>query len=105
MLVIDRNDGRGISFPGGLAWPWENSEACARREVSEETGLEVTSAVQLFEYHSTAEIPVRVTVFAMEIAGELKDSWEGAPVWLPLSEIQARLLPSQKEIPERLQRG
>ncbi len=26
VLVIDRSDGRGLSFPGGLAMPWETAE-------------------------------------------------------------------------------
>jgi 8-oxo-dGTP pyrophosphatase MutT (NUDIX family) len=102
VLVIDRNDGRGLSFPGGVAWPWETSEACLRREVSEETGLRVKSAAQMFEYHSTADVPVKICVFEIETEGELEDSWEGSPVWMALSEIRPRLLPSQKPIVDRL---
>ena len=102
VLVIARNDGRGLSFPGGFAWPWETSEACIRREVSEETGLRVKSAARLFEYHSSADVPVNICVFEIETEGGLNDSWEGSPVWLPLVEIRPRLLPSQKPIADRL---
>ncbi len=101
-LVIDRSDGRGLSFPGGLAMPWETAEEAMRREVSEETGLQVKHSTQLFEYSSSADIPVMLTVFAVEADGDPKDSWEGSPVWLPLTDIQPRLLPSQKEIPDHL---
>ncbi|MGB7130799.1 MAG: hypothetical protein WBD59_08320, partial [Candidatus Sulfotelmatobacter sp.] len=58
--------------------------------------------VQLFEYFNSADIPVVITAFAVEADGDPRDSWEGSSVWLPLTEIQPRLLPSQKEIPDRL---
>jgi ADP-ribose pyrophosphatase YjhB (NUDIX family) len=102
VLVIDRSDGRGLSFPGGFDWPWESPEASVRREVTEETGLRVTRAAQLFEYHSSADVPVVLCVFAIEAEGELRDSWEGSAVWLPMTEIRPRLLPSQKPIVDRL---
>lgn len=102
VLVIDRSDGRGLSFPGGLAMPWETAENAMKREVAEETGLRVKRSLQLFEYCSSADVPVVITAFAVEADGDPKDSWEGSAVWLPLTDIRHRLLPSQKEIPERL---
>jgi len=102
VLVIDRSDGQGLSFPGGLAMPWETSEQAMKREVSEETGLAVKHSAQLFEYRSSADVPVIIAVFAVEAEGELKDSWEGSPIWLPFADIRRRLLPSQKEIVDRL---
>jgi 8-oxo-dGTP pyrophosphatase MutT (NUDIX family) len=102
VLVIDRSDGRGLSFPGGLAMPWETAEQAMKREVSEETGLAVKQSVQLFEYRNSADVPVELTVFAVEAEGELRDSWEGSPCWLPFTEIRQHLLPSQREIVDRL---
>jgi 8-oxo-dGTP pyrophosphatase MutT (NUDIX family) len=102
VLVIDRSDGRGLSFPGGLATPWETAERAMRREVSEETGLQVKRSTPLFEYRNSTEVPVILAVFAAEAEGELKDSWEGSPRWLPFTDIRAHLLPSQKEIVDRL---
>jgi 8-oxo-dGTP pyrophosphatase MutT (NUDIX family) len=102
VLVIDRSDGRGLSFPGGLAMPWETAESAMKREVAEETGLQIKRAVQLFEYPNSADIPVLLTVFAADAEGDTKDSWEGSPLWLPLADIRQRLLPSQKQIPDRL---
>ena len=102
VLVIDRSDGRGVSFPGGLAMPWETAEQAMKREVSEETGLRVEHSTQLFEYRSSADVPVALAVFAVEAAGELKGSWEGSPCWLPLTDIRPRLLRSQREIVDRL---
>lgn len=102
MLVIDRSDGRGLSFPGGFDWPWETSEASVRREVREETGLQVKAAAQIFQYRSSADVPIKLSVFEIEAEGELKDSWEGCPRWMPLGEIRERLLPSQEAVVERL---
>jgi len=73
-----------------------------KREFLEETGLAVTNSSLLFEYRSSADVPVVLTVFAVEAEGELKDSWEGSPRWMPFTDIRPRLLPSQREIVDRL---
>lgn len=54
LLVVDRSDGRGFSFPGGLAFPWETAEQAMRREVLEETGLKIEKSCLLFEYRTSA---------------------------------------------------
>jgi len=105
VLVIDRSDGRGLSFPGGLTMPWETAEHAMIREVLEETGLRIEKSRLLFEYQTAAEtsdIPCILTVFEAETTGELIDSWEGSPRWLPATQIRSRLLPSQKQIVDRL---
>ena len=102
LLVIDRSDGRGFSFPGGLLWPWENSKQAMKREVLEETGLHVEKSRLLFEYRTSADILCIIAVFEAETSGGLKDSWEGSPRWLAPAEIQPLLLPSQKEIVDRI---
>ncbi len=102
ILVIDRNDARGFSFPGGLAHAGETAEQAMRREVEEETGLKVEKSSFLFDYRSTADIPCVVSVFEVEASGGLAESWEGAPRWLSRAEIKPRLLPSQAEVLTRL---
>ena len=102
LLIVDRNDGRGFSFPGGLASPWESAEEAMRREVCEETGLAVEKSSLLFEYRTSADIPCKLSVFEVEVSGQLRDSWEGSPRWLPATAIRSSLLPSQKEIVDRL---
>src|SRR5208283_5874466 len=85
VLVIDRNDGRGLSFPGGLTMPWETAEQAMVREVLEETGLRIENSRLLCEYQTAAgasDIPCILTVFEADAAGELVDSWEGSPRWL-----------------------
>lgn len=103
VLVIERSDGRGLSFPGGLTMPWETAQQAMVREVLEETGLRIDGSRLLFEYQIKAEIPCLLTVFEADATGELTDSWEGSPRWLPLAGIRPRLLPSQKQIVDRLQ--
>jgi 8-oxo-dGTP pyrophosphatase MutT (NUDIX family) len=105
VLVIDRSDGRGLSFPGGLTMPWETAEHAMVREVLEETGLRIKKSKLLFEYQTaagTSDIPCILTVFEAECAGKIIDSWEGSPCWLPANQIRSRLLPSQKQIVDRL---
>jgi 8-oxo-dGTP pyrophosphatase MutT (NUDIX family) len=97
-LVIERSDGRGLSFPGGIAMPWESTEHAVVREISEETGLNVIHSQLKFCYFSGEEIPVNLAVFEVETEGRLRASWEGTPRWLPATELRQRLLPSQKRI-------
>ena len=102
VLVIDRSDGRGLSFPGGLASPWETAEQAMMREVLEETGLRIRKSKLLCEYYTSAEFPCVLSAFDAEATGELTESWEGSPRWLPATQIRPRLLPSQKQIVDRL---
>lgn len=98
ILVILRNDGRGLSLPGGLSSRKEAEENTLRREVLEETGLTVTRQDLRMRYHSTADVPCNISVFEVEASGELKDSWEGSPRWLTPAELEPRLLESQRPV-------
>lgn len=100
--MIERNDGRGVCFPGGIALPWEDIEKTAHREILEETGLRVTKSTLKLRYSSSVEIPVDVSVFEVEADGQLRPSWEGTPCWLKPDELQQRILPSQKRVVEAL---
>lgn len=101
-LVIQRNDGRGLSFPGGLAHWKEAEEETLRREVLEETGLRVTGQELRMRYHSTADVPCDVSVFEVHATGELKSSWEGSPLWMTPAELEPRILQSQRPVLELL---
>lgn len=102
LLVIERSDGRGFSLPGGLAFPWESAEQAMIREVREETGLQISKSILLFKYKTSADIRCILSVFEAEADGGLVDSWEGIPRWLDPTDIRSSLLPSQKEILDRI---
>lgn len=97
-LAIQRNDGRGISLPGGISGRRETAEAALEREVREETGLTVEGKTLLLEYFSDADVPCDISVFEVQASGELKDSWEGSPQWMTVDEFEPRLLPSQRPV-------
>ena len=99
-LVIERNDGRGLSLPGGLSSWREQEETTLRREVNEETGLEVIGLALKTRYPSKAELPCFISVFEVEVSGELRESWEGTPRWKTIEEIESGLLRSQQPVIE-----
>ena len=102
ILVIDRNDGRGYSFPGGLSGRGESAEQSMRREVKEETGLDVGQFQLLFEYRTAVDVPCLVTVFEASASGSLAGSWEGTPRWVSPAETSAKILASQAEVIRRI---
>jgi 8-oxo-dGTP pyrophosphatase MutT (NUDIX family) len=103
-LVIQRNDGRGLSLPGGIANWKEAEEETLRREVLEETGLTVTSQELRMRYHSTAEVPCDISAFEVQATGDLKNSWEGSPQWKTLAELEPRILKGQRPVLELLRK-
>jgi 8-oxo-dGTP pyrophosphatase MutT (NUDIX family) len=103
-LSIQRNDGRGLSFPGGLAGWKEAAEDTVRREVREETGLSVTGHQLSLRFQSTADVPCDVCVFEVQATGDLKSSWEGSPRWMTLAEIEPQILKSQRPVVELLRK-
>ncbi len=104
ILVILRNDGRGLSLPGGLSARNEAEEKTLRREVLEETGLSVGGLELRMRYHSTADVPCNISVFEVEASGELTDSWEGSPRWMTPAELESQLLESQRPAIELLRK-
>lgn len=97
-LVIHRNDGRGVSLPGGISTRGEAEDQTLQREVLEETGLSVGGKDLKLKYFSDADVPCNISVFEVQASGELKNSWEGSPHWNTVSEIEPRLLASQRPV-------
>jgi len=97
-LVIERNDGRGLSLPGGIAGWREPLESTLRREVHEETGLSVTGMTFKMTYPSVSDVPCDIAVYNVEATGEIRQSWEGTPHWMLISELEQRLVKSQRPI-------
>lgn len=100
-LVIERSDGLGLAFPGGLAHFWESAEHALARELREETGLRLTSCSLLLRYAISVPYPSRVSVFLAEAEGEPRASWEGIPCWVDFSQLQQRLMLNQRPILEQ----
>jgi 8-oxo-dGTP pyrophosphatase MutT (NUDIX family) len=97
-LVIQRNDGRGLSLPGGIAGWREPEEATLQREVQEETGLKVTKLTFRMRYPSTSDVPCLISVFEVEATGDLRESWEGLPRWMTAAALENGLLESQRPV-------
>jgi 8-oxo-dGTP pyrophosphatase MutT (NUDIX family) len=103
-LAIDRADGRGLGLPGGLARRYESDEEAVRREITEETGLSVTSVGFAFRFTASEPIPASIAVFQVKAEGDLRGSWEGDPQWVTLAELRSRITKSQRPIVERFER-
>jgi 8-oxo-dGTP pyrophosphatase MutT (NUDIX family) len=101
-VVIDRNDGFGLGFPGGISGRRETPEQTVRREVREETGLILTTAEFRFEFHASEPFPNFTRVFEAAAEGKLHSSWEGQARVAPLAELQLRIVPQQRPILEYL---
>lgn len=89
-LVIQRNDGLGICFPGGMAKRGEPPLDTVLREFREETGLLLREPEELFQFDCDQRIPATTVVFRGKAEGELRSSWEGTPCWFSLDEIARR---------------
>ncbi|MGH9535949.1 MAG: NUDIX domain-containing protein [Terriglobales bacterium] len=101
-LVVDRSDGRGLGFPGGIAMPWEDERRAMERETEEETGMRVTAAEFWFRYRVRQPIPCWIAVYQASAEGQVRDSWEGRPFWADAAEVQRRVFESHATIADRL---
>ena len=97
-LVIDRNDGHGLSFAGGMSRRREEPLKTLRREVEEETGLKLSSATLLFHYKDDSIFPAEIFVFEAQASGDLRGSWEGEPVVVDLQDLRGRIIRSQRRV-------
>jgi len=90
LLLVNRSDGNGYCLPGGIMHWNETIADSLKREVKEETGLEI-EILKLFNNYSGPERDSRISAICMTyiascLGGELTCSSEGVPMWIPLSE-------------------
>jgi 8-oxo-dGTP pyrophosphatase MutT (NUDIX family) len=101
-VMIERADGLGLCFPGGLVHPWESAESALRREIEEETGMVVQGVESWFDYRDNGLYPTHIFVFRAQASGEPRSSWEGRVVSVDLKEMEAGILVNQRQVVSRL---
>ncbi len=101
-IVIERNDGYGLGFPGGLAQIGERPERTACREVLEETGLQLLHPVFQFDFREQLPFPNHTYVYEAGFEGTLRSSWEGSARIATLEELQQQIVPQQRRVVEYL---
>lgn len=95
VLLTLRRDLRGWELPGGNLLPGEAPEAAARREVFEETGVEVEVLGLAGTYHRTGFLPHRARVYRCRPLGGAPTPSDETPrvAWWPVDALPAGVLP------------
>ena len=95
VLLSVRSDLRGWELPGGNAEPGEPGEAALRREILEETGLEVAVERRVGDYVRTGFAPHTARAYRCRpLRGELRSSSETPLVrWFPPHAVPDTLFP------------
>lgn len=95
ILLIDRADGLGYTFPGGIVRHRETIEECVMRETREETGYDV-QLTGLIGVYSALDRDPRFRAVAIAYTGRIIDgvqhgSGEGVPCWRSPEEVMGRM--------------
>jgi len=104
-LMIERADGLGLCFPGGLVHPWESPESALRREIQEETGMTAQTVENWFDYRDRQLYPTHIFVFHAKASGQIRGSFEGDTVIANLAQMEARVLTNQQQVVARLRQA
>lgn len=92
LLVIDLSYKSGYALPGGVLKGNEDYETAIKREIMEETGLEVTS-LEYFGTYCVVDPYSKVNItYKAKVNGKLKASEEGTPQWKDPRRISSKLV-------------
>ena len=99
VLLSVRADLRGWELPGGNVHPGESGEETLRREVLEETGVEVEVERRVGDYLRTGFMPHTARVYRCRpVGGTPRPSPETPAVrWFPLDRLPDTLFPWYRE--------
>lgn len=100
VLLLKRTSPRAWELPGGYLEPHENPAGGLRREVREETGLEVRLERLLGWYHRTGFRPHRSPIYVCTPAGgAVRLSHEAVAIdFFPITGLPLGLFPWYREI-------
>jgi len=99
VLLTLRGDLRGWELPGGSAHPGESEQACVRREIREESGLEVIVEARVGDYVRTGFRPHVARVWRCRaVGGRLRPSAETLRAgWFDPASLPDTLFPWYRE--------
>ena len=95
VLLALRAELRGWELPGGEALPGESGEQAVRREVREETGVEVGDVRRVAEYTRSGFRPHVAQVYRCDYAGGVPAASEEMPAvrWFSPEDLPENLFP------------
>lgn len=95
VLLTLRRDLRGWELPGGNLLAGEDPEAAARREVLEETGVEIELLGLAGTYHRSGFLPHRARVYRARALGGSPTPSDETPrvAWWPVGALPDSILP------------
>lgn len=106
VLLVKRTTPRAWELPGGYAEPGEAPDEALRREVREETGLEVRIERLMGWYWRTGFRPHRSPVFACAAEGTPRASQEAVDIgYFPVGRLPLGLFPWYHEVIRDALRG
>jgi ADP-ribose pyrophosphatase YjhB (NUDIX family) len=95
VLVIKRDDNGHWEAPGGVLELGESFEAGVRREVLEETGLEVAVECLTGVYKNLNHGIVALVYRCRPVGGELHPTEEACEIrWMTIEEVQSAMVPA-----------
>jgi 8-oxo-dGTP diphosphatase len=91
----------GLCIPGGGIEPGEMGFETAKREVFEETGIQILNEIKPFGFcelvHSKSESHRVVLLFHAQGEGKAKETEEGVADWYLYEDVKDKLIPFARE--------